>query len=559
MAELISPSPSTHSDNVTRVFHKLTNGGDKLTEDQFVHALTKELSLNLSKEEAKRLFLQQADQNFQGVVSLDVFQRAARDSVFLTRIVSSLSHTCEFSVPATYDFTQPTTITHRHPSYVVSNEWGTNESKIYDETKHGTLHGDFVDVRKTLDYSWHPNYTKERQLWQDVLVKDVAQRQSPSRWPWLVLTCGAMGAGKGYCLRWLSRTGVFPLDRVVKIDPDHFKSAMPEWPGYTTFDAQEKTTSAGNQTHKESGFIQELCQTVSLRLRQNTWIDGSLQDHAWWSEWIRGIRDQYPWYRIAIFYVYASDRQVLDRAKRRGEQTGRYIEETKLLESIEKTATSIKVLGPLADFVAKINNSGSLPKLDVFEDRSHSFRAISDRFRSRIDRTLRFPESLGTMWLRPVEHSMFRKTRGDSFTWDELMEKGLRSVPLCFLLTPETIMLGPSLHLLDVVPKDSVVSVTEISPTTLDDHSRSIAGIPASADWFGWTHGLIDLELKQKIAAQFDVGSHSILQLLVYGGYLYFEEKERRVVAVNAVCPQGSESGGGGSGGSGGGGLQATY
>ena len=56
MAELISPSPSTHSDNVTRVFHKLTNGGDKLTEDQFVHALTKELSLNLSKEEAKRLF-----------------------------------------------------------------------------------------------------------------------------------------------------------------------------------------------------------------------------------------------------------------------------------------------------------------------------------------------------------------------------------------------------------------------------------------------------------------------------------------------------------------------
>jgi hypothetical protein len=294
------------------VFHKLTKGADTLTEDQFVHALTKELSLNLSKEEAKRLFLQQADRNGQGVVSHDVFQRAARDSVFLTRIVSSLSHTCEFSVPSTYDFKQPTSVTHRHSSYSVENEWGTSNSKIYDETKHGALHGDFVDVRKSLDYGWHPNYTKERQLWQDVLVKDVAERQSPSRWPWLVLTCGAMGAGKGYCLRWLSRTGVFPLDRVVKIDPDHFKSAMPEWTGYTTYDAQENTINSGKHTHKESGFIQEICMAVSLRLRQNTWIDGSLQDHGWWSEWIGEIRNTYPWYRIAIFYVYATDQQVLD-------------------------------------------------------------------------------------------------------------------------------------------------------------------------------------------------------------------------------------------------------
>jgi len=351
----------------------------------------------------------------------------------------------------------------------------------------------------------------------------------------------------------LSRTGVFPLDRVVKIDPDHFKSAMPEWNAYTKFDNDNNTITSGNNTHKESGFIQELCQAVSLRLRQNTWIDGSLQDHHWWSKWINDIRQEYPWYRIAIFYVHASEEQVLARAKKRGEVTGRYIEEKKLLESITKTAEAIEVLGPLADFVARIDNSGpGLPKLEVFEDRSHSFRAISDRFRSRIDRTLRFPESLGTMWLRPVDPFVLVTTipKGMEDVFDALTNKGMTLLPLSFMLRRKENFLSndendetkttSSLDLawMHVVPMDAALSVTEISRTTLDDHSRSIAGIPASADWFGWTHGLTDSTLRKEITTTYDVDSNSILQLLCYGGYLYFEQQKRIVVAVNAVCPQ---------------------
>ena len=62
-------------------------------------------------------------------------------------------------------------------------------------------------------------------------------------------------------MRWLSRNGVFPLDSVVKVDPDHFKAAMPEWTGYTEVDALK----AGSMTHLESGLIQELAQEMSLR------------------------------------------------------------------------------------------------------------------------------------------------------------------------------------------------------------------------------------------------------------------------------------------------------
>ena len=40
---------------------------------------------------------------------------------------------------------------------------------------------------------------------------------------------GAMGSGKGHAVQWLSTHGIFPLENLCRIDPDHFKSVMPEW------------------------------------------------------------------------------------------------------------------------------------------------------------------------------------------------------------------------------------------------------------------------------------------------------------------------------------------
>ena len=42
-------------------------------------------------------------------------------------------------------------------------------------------------------------------------------------------TCGAMGAGKGYTLEWMSSHGFFPLESIVHVDPDYFKAVMVEW------------------------------------------------------------------------------------------------------------------------------------------------------------------------------------------------------------------------------------------------------------------------------------------------------------------------------------------
>ena len=55
------------------------------------------------------------------------------------------------------------------------------------------------------------------------MVGGILASTVPQVSPWIVFTCGPMGAGKGYVLSWMSRHGYFPLEDCVHIDPDHFK------------------------------------------------------------------------------------------------------------------------------------------------------------------------------------------------------------------------------------------------------------------------------------------------------------------------------------------------
>ncbi len=76
------------------------------------------------------------------------------------------------------------------------------------------------------------NYTEARQAWQDTVIRSTVRRTSSQPNPWIVYTCGPMGAGKGYTLSWMSENGYFPLENIVHIDPDYFKRVMPEWHGH---------------------------------------------------------------------------------------------------------------------------------------------------------------------------------------------------------------------------------------------------------------------------------------------------------------------------------------
>ena len=71
----------------------------------------------------------------------------------------------------------------------------TSTSENYRQD-HLKFHGPFAKFRELCDYSYHVNYSRRRQAWQDEAIKSVISRAVEQPAPWLVYTCGPMGVGK---------------------------------------------------------------------------------------------------------------------------------------------------------------------------------------------------------------------------------------------------------------------------------------------------------------------------------------------------------------------------
>ena len=288
-------------------------GGSRvLSKDDFIHVCTSQLDLDLSASEVERLF-DQLDEAKSGKLNFTQFRQAVNRSSFFKTIASNYNSAIEFAVAKDYDFTRSTSAQYRHPDYVVttdrSRDGGRSGAKKWSPTSHGEVYGPLRSIRQRLDYSYHVNYSKKRQLWQDQLISNVVVRTVQQQRPWLVFTCGAMGAGKGECtsdphynvisrdvserslviagyaLNWLSKQGLFPLEQIVHIDPDYFKRVMPEWKSYIGCNAEQ----SGTLCHQESGYIQEIAQEVALNNCQNVWIDGSMRDWRWYVQMLSAL------------------------------------------------------------------------------------------------------------------------------------------------------------------------------------------------------------------------------------------------------------------------------
>ena len=234
--------------------------------------------------------------------------------------------------------------------------------------------GPYAETRRSLDSKYHGVYTKGRQAFQDKIIEAVVEPCLTQKNPWLIYTAGAMGAGKSRTIHWMWTQGHFPLDDIVHIDPDIFKAAMPEWKEYVRRDP----ASAGLFTRRESGYIVEISQVEAMRRKKNIWIDGSLRDGEWYESLFNTIREDYPCYKICIIHVTAKPDIILDRAKRRGEITGRMVPDEEVLDSIERVPLSVNRLLSLVDCYVEIENSGETPQLTRCLTKSSSIVDGSD-------------------------------------------------------------------------------------------------------------------------------------------------------------------------------------
>jgi hypothetical protein len=193
-----------------------------------------QLGLEHEEEDVERIFEKCA---LNGVMYLDGFVKGVTRGSFLMHVVVGPTAIPSYKIPASFD-------------------WMKSTSENYNTGKAGQFVGEFAHIRKGMDYSYHPNYPTERQLWQDEVIKSVVVKTKPQSQPWIVYTCGPMGAGKGFALSWMSSKGYFPLESIVHIDPDHFKEVMTEWDGFVEKSKTNEAVQPGTLCHRESGFIQ---------------------------------------------------------------------------------------------------------------------------------------------------------------------------------------------------------------------------------------------------------------------------------------------------------------
>eukprot|EP00588_Corethron_pennatum_P010200 CAMPEP_0194274028 /NCGR_PEP_ID=MMETSP0169-20130528/7218_1 /TAXON_ID=218684 /ORGANISM="Corethron pennatum, Strain L29A3" /LENGTH=380 /DNA_ID=CAMNT_0039017123 /DNA_START=257 /DNA_END=1399 /DNA_ORIENTATION=- len=229
--------------------------------------------------------------------------------------------------------------------------------------------GKYSQIRSTLDYKHHTNYALDRQLLQDDIISRMilfaelvdinGDTCTTPTTPWLVFTAGAMGAGKGYTINNLGARGLFPLQGFVSVDPDEIRKCLPEYKLYL----RENPSMAGELTKKESGYIAEILTLAALDTGMNVLVDGSLRDSEWYIKLFARLRTNYPALKIAILHVTAPREAVLERAKKRGEITGRKIPIEVLEMALEQVPKSILRLSPLADYFCEIDNPPDAEKV----------------------------------------------------------------------------------------------------------------------------------------------------------------------------------------------------
>lgn len=210
-----------------------------------------------------------------------------------------------------------------NPTYPIPSSFSFDKST---EENYGVdtmeFYGPFKSIRSSLDYTYHGNYIKSRQLFQDRIVEKLLDGtviedsngngvcKTPTE-PWIVFTAGVMGAGKSHTIKQLSSRGLFPLQSYVVIDPDDIRQHFPEYCLY----AMQSPEHAGELTHKEAGYVTEIVTAAALQRGHNVLVDGSLWDQDWYRSYFEQLKKNYRKLRISILHVTAPREAVFARAK----------------------------------------------------------------------------------------------------------------------------------------------------------------------------------------------------------------------------------------------------
>lgn len=155
-----------------------TPGHTTIGPDEFISVLKRmQLDYNLGDHELRRVF-DSLDANGDGHLCIEEFKSARGEHPFTKTLVETLSGSC------------PLYSADQFPD--INFDCRMSTAEYYKAPLEDGFFGENIEMRKKLDYTYHNNYTRERQFFQDALIKNNLLVGSGSEKPWYVMTCGPM-------------------------------------------------------------------------------------------------------------------------------------------------------------------------------------------------------------------------------------------------------------------------------------------------------------------------------------------------------------------------------
>ncbi|BFZ54330.1 hypothetical protein PYCC9005_001364 [Savitreella phatthalungensis] len=243
----------------------------------------------------------------------------------------------------------------------------------------------YAAIRAGLDYDYHRPVSPSRLRVQDEYVTRALSRPfSRGSSPVLVLTAGAMGAGKSH---YLSR---LPFEYVL-IDPDDIAARLPGYSAkdeawFESKDAMLQPLSPGDKPVRaslppptdprtrlrhEARLVTEVLLHAALARSADIVLDGSLRSYPWYLSTLPRLREQHPQYRLELVHIHCPLAEVLRRAEKRATKTGRHVPPQLIERSWRDARRAISVLGrkKIVDRVQMVDSSGPTPKI-VYDSRN---------------------------------------------------------------------------------------------------------------------------------------------------------------------------------------------
>lgn len=191
-------------------------------------------------------------------------------------------------------------------------------------------YGPYAHIRKTMDYSYHSNYSKTRQWLQDSIIEklmgelirtkpciECEMMASASRtpavltngsginiWacpkePWFIMVSGEEGTEKGTVIKYLLVNDRLPVMGFVLVDPQEIRLLLPEY----SYLQQTDSKFAIELTQKETGYITEILTLAALEAGTNVVVFGLFKEVSWYQQYCQRLKSDFEHLRIAILHI----------------------------------------------------------------------------------------------------------------------------------------------------------------------------------------------------------------------------------------------------------------